>query len=42
MMESHPGAAVDNKSALLELALSYALDDMDKGKNSRVLKNLKG
>ena len=36
------GAAVENKSTLLELALSYALDDMDKGKNSRVLKNLKG
>ena len=36
------GAAIDNKSTLLELALSFALDDMDKGKNSRVLKKLKG
>jgi hypothetical protein len=36
------GAAVDNKSTLLELALCFALDDMDKGRNSRVLKKLKG
>ena len=36
------GVAIDNKSTLLELALSFALDDMDKGKNSRVLKKLKG
>jgi hypothetical protein len=35
------GVAVDNKSALLELALAFALDDMDKGKNSRVLQKLK-
>jgi hypothetical protein len=34
--------AIDNKSTLLELALSFALDDMDKGQNSRVLKKLKG
>jgi hypothetical protein len=34
------GVAIDNKSTLLELALSFALDDMDKGKNSRVLKKL--
>ncbi len=36
------GVAVDNKSTLLELALAFALDDMDKGKNSRVLQQLKG
>jgi len=35
------GVAIDNKSTLLELALSFALDDMDKGKASRVLQNLK-
>lgn len=34
------GVAVDNKSTLLELALCYALDDLDKGKQSRVLKKL--
>jgi hypothetical protein len=34
------GVAVDNKSTLLELALSFALDDMDKGNNSQVLKKL--
>ncbi len=34
------GVAVDNKSILLELALSFALDDMDKGNNSQVLKKL--
>jgi hypothetical protein len=31
------GVAIDNKSALLELALSFALDDLDKGPKSRVL-----
>jgi hypothetical protein len=31
------GVAVENKSALLELALSFALDDLDKGHKSRVL-----
>lgn len=36
------GVDVDNKSTLLELALCYALDDMDKGKQSRVLKKLLG
>jgi hypothetical protein len=30
------GIAIDNKSNLLELALSFALDDMDKGRASRV------
>jgi hypothetical protein len=34
------GVAVDNKSTLLELALSFALDDMDKGNNSQVLQKL--
>ena len=32
------GAAVDNKSALLEAALSFALDDLDRGSESRILK----
>jgi hypothetical protein len=35
------GIAVDNKSTLLELALSFALDDIDKGRASQVLQNLK-
>lgn len=34
------GAAVDNKSALLELSLCFALDDLDKGKKSQILKGL--
>ena len=34
------GVAIDNKSMLLELALCYALDDIDKGKQSHVLQNL--
>ena len=34
------GVAIDNKSTLLELALTFALDDMDKGNNSRVLQKL--
>ena len=34
------GVAVDNKSTLLELALSFALDDLDKGSSSRVLQKL--
>ena len=34
------GIDVDNKSTLLELALEYALDDLDKGRNSRVLQKL--
>ncbi len=34
------GVAVDNKSTLLELALAFALDDMDKGPKSQVLKQL--
>jgi hypothetical protein len=36
------GVAIDNKSTLLELALAFALDDMDKGKASRVLQKLNG
>jgi len=31
------GAAIDNKSSLLELMLGFALDDMDKGEGSRIL-----
>ena len=34
------GVPIDNKSALLEMALAFALDDMDKGKASRVLQKL--
>ncbi len=34
------GIAVDNKSTLLELALVFALDDLDKGGKSRVLQRL--
>ena len=30
------GAAVENKSALLELALRFALDDLDKGPKSQL------
>jgi hypothetical protein len=30
------GVAIENKSALLELALSFALDDLDKGPKSRI------
>jgi hypothetical protein len=36
------GVAIDNKSTLLEAALGYALDDMDKGEQSQVLKKLGG
>ena len=34
------GVAIENKSALLELALSYSLDELDKGEDSRLLANL--
>ena len=34
------GVAIDNKSTLIELALSYALDDLDKGKESQLLGKL--
>ena len=30
------GAAIENKSALLEKALSFALDDLDKGRKSKL------
>jgi hypothetical protein len=36
------GFAIDNKSTLLELALSFALDDLDRGGESRVLQSLSG
>ena len=35
------GVAIDNKSSLLELALTYALDDLDKGGKSQVLQRLR-
>jgi len=34
------GAAVDNKSTLLEAALAFALDDLDQGEESKVLQRL--
>jgi hypothetical protein len=34
------GVAIDNKSTLLESALGFALDDMDKGRDSQVLQKL--
>ena len=34
------GVAIENKSTLLELALAFALDDLDKGRKSRVLRRL--
>jgi hypothetical protein len=36
------GVAIDNKSTLLEAALGFALDDMDKGERSQVLKKIGG
>ncbi len=36
------GVAIDNKSSLLEAALVFALDDMDKGEDSQVLKKIGG
>jgi len=35
------GAAIENKSALLEMALSFALDDLDKDEQSRLRAKLK-
>jgi hypothetical protein len=35
------GIPIDNKSTLLELALAFALDDLDKGGKSRVLQGLR-
>jgi hypothetical protein len=34
------GVSIENKSALLEIALSFALDDIDKGQKSHVLQQL--
>ena len=34
------GVAIDNKSTLLELALSFALDDLDRGNQSQVMRML--
>jgi hypothetical protein len=34
------GASVENKSTLLEAALAFALDDLDRGEDSQVLKRL--
>ncbi len=36
------GVSFDNKSTLLEAALGFALDDMDKGEGSLVLKKIAG
>ena len=35
------GAPIENKSALLELALAFALEDLEKGEQSIVLNTLK-
>lgn len=35
------GVPIENKSALLEVALSFALDDLDKGKQSTIGSALK-
>ena len=34
------GVGIDNKSTLLELALNFALDDMDRGADSRILEGI--
>lgn len=34
------GVNIENKSVLLESALAFALDDIDKGSKSRILKHL--
>ena len=34
------GVSIENKSNLLEIALSFALDDIDRGKDSQVLTRL--
>ena len=34
------GASIENKSALLESALGFALDDLDRGEESIILKRL--
>jgi hypothetical protein len=35
------GIAIDNKSTLLELALAFALDDLDRGNQSQVIRMLR-
>ena len=35
------GIPIDNKSALVEAALTFTLDDIDRGKQSRVLQSLR-
>jgi len=35
------GAAIENKSALLEIALTFALDDLDRGDQSHIKSALK-
>jgi hypothetical protein len=35
------GMAVENKSALVEIALAYALDDLDKGESSVLVASLR-
>ncbi|MBW1892389.1 MAG: hypothetical protein JRI91_01655 [Deltaproteobacteria bacterium] len=35
------GVLIDNKSSLIEAALSFALDDIDRGDTGEVLKKLK-
>jgi len=34
------GSPIENKSALVEAALQYALNDLDQGENSRLLRGL--
>jgi hypothetical protein len=35
------GVPIENKSALLEMALSFALDDLDKGERGRMWPNIR-
>ena len=35
------GVAIENKSGLIECALKFALDDLDKGENSAMLERIK-
>jgi len=35
------GCPIENKSALVEAALLYALNDLDRGENSRILRGMK-
>ena len=35
------GAAIENKSALVEIALAFALDDLDQGESSKIVAALK-